>query len=341
MQQTKETSAAAAALHAGMPPTPLNVYARWWQLETYLREMVYTELRAAYGLGWLEHLGQRTTVRAARDRVNAYMASADSEELLTYADVTGLFDLIASERRLFDPLLPPQSRWQGYAEELAAIRNRIAHCRRPHPDDLGRVEQALRNLEPGARSFYSAYCDASPISPKSGDPLARAWVAQRHDAAARLVEHRRRKYGVQFRLEYSVRPWAPKSADRNSPSAAEGILWHAKWVLAEEVEPVYIWGKLNAELRELLVHLIFSGVSVEATFSAADPHAQIADAIGTLFDRLVPAAQVSRRRPETDFEELQQQHRADSERLPVKAQIGGIFSYFDPYESERFSIFGA
>jgi hypothetical protein len=330
-----------AAIHAGVPTPALEVYARWWQLETYLREVVYTEMRCAYGRDWMERLSEGAWVRAERDRANAYMASADADEVLAYADMGALLRVIDAHWELFEPILPPQPRWTGLCDELIAIRNRSAHCRRPHADDRARLEQALRNLEPGAREFYRSYCRSWPVTQKSRDPLARDWVRERHDAAARLVEHCRRKYGTQFRLEYSVRPWSEQPGNQDSIGATRGVLWHVHWALSEDIEPLVLWRSLQQEVRDLLVHLICDGVLVEATFAAADEEKAIADAIGHIFDRLIPASQSLWPKPERTFEEKMEARKAAAERLPPKAQIGGKFSYFDPYNPEAVTIFGA
>lgn len=69
------------AIGSGTPTEAIACYARWWQLESYVREIVYTELRSAYGTVWAEEVGERASSRAAGDRVNHYMASADAEDV--------------------------------------------------------------------------------------------------------------------------------------------------------------------------------------------------------------------------------------------------------------------
>lgn len=144
-------------LGSGVPEAAVASYARWWQIETYLREIVYTELRARYGSDWTEHLNPGVPNRAERDRINSYMASADAEDVLAYADASVLFELIEGQWELFGEMLPPEQRWSGMIDTMLAVRHRIAHCRRPHRDDLSRLEQWLRDLEGGARVFYGAY----------------------------------------------------------------------------------------------------------------------------------------------------------------------------------------
>ena len=74
-------------LGSGVPGEAIAFYGRWWQLETWLRDMVYVELRSRYGAGWRDELDEIAHKRARREDRNFYMTSADSEELLAYADV--------------------------------------------------------------------------------------------------------------------------------------------------------------------------------------------------------------------------------------------------------------
>jgi len=325
----------------GVPIPSLEVYARWWQLETYLREVAYTELRSAYGRSWASRLGDAASLRAERDHINSYMASADAEELLGYADFGALLRLLDAQWELFEDILVPRTRWAGLSEELSTIRNRSAHCRRPHVDDAARLEQALRNLEPGAREFYASYSRTRPIPRRSKDRLARAWAEGRHPAAERLLDHSRRKYGTQFRLEWSLRPWAGCDPDPHQLSQTRGLLWHAHWVLSEEPDPVEVWRTLSSDVRDLLVHLIFDGALVQATFAAADDARAIADSIGTIFDRLLTTAGNTWRLKEESFEQRWEAAREAQARLPLKAQVGGLRTYFDHYDPEKFSLFDA
>src|SRR5215207_6859981 len=150
-------------IDSGFSRETLALYGRWWQLETWLRELVYTEVRAERGSGWEAALGQQTATRAERDELNRYMASADRGDLLAFLDVGLLFKIIDDRWELFKPCLPPRVRWLGMADELQAVRHRIAHVRRPHRDDLARVEQALRDLDDGARVFHAAYAASRKV----------------------------------------------------------------------------------------------------------------------------------------------------------------------------------
>jgi hypothetical protein len=81
-EQIKTDKDSPRSARRGVPPSALAVYGRWWQLETYLREVTYTELRAAFGTSWAKDAGEAAPTRAERDQINAYMASADADEPL-------------------------------------------------------------------------------------------------------------------------------------------------------------------------------------------------------------------------------------------------------------------
>jgi hypothetical protein len=84
--------------------------------------------------------------------------------------------------------------------ELLKIRHRIGHCRRPHVDDLSRLEQTLRHLDSGAFRALTAFNRQWEPERSLDDPLVKAWVRNEHTAAARLVEHADRQDEVRFNL---------------------------------------------------------------------------------------------------------------------------------------------
>lgn len=178
-----------AAVARGVPHASVAFFARWWQLETWLRELVYLELRAAHGREWESAIRARAIELAGRDAVNAYMGSPDNENLLAYLDVGSLLALIDTDEhwRFWQHAMPRRVVWRGIANQLLDLRNRNAHCRRPHRDDLARIEQTLRDLEFGARRSLSAYNRQSRVADDLDDPVAAAWVRGDHSAARRLI----------------------------------------------------------------------------------------------------------------------------------------------------------
>jgi hypothetical protein len=316
------------ALKSGVPLPAFALFGRWWQLETYLREVVYTELRAKYGLKWLTVVDRVVAKRAVKDEINAYIRSADADDVLAYADTAILLALIDEHWPLFEPVLVPKQRWDGLTDLLLVIRHRSAHCRRPHRDDLERLELALRELEPGARRFYGSYADVTYVG-KGKDPLTRAWLGERHPDAARLIKHCDRQYKATFRLGYSVRPWAVAPKDENKISNNEGVLWQASLILgATTLDPQRFWSALKVEVRDLGVHFLLNQYSVDVTFAAVDPVNRIADAIGAIFGAAIET------RPSAESEIL-------GDGLPSKAQVSGPLSLFDPLNPELVSIFAA
>jgi hypothetical protein len=339
-----EAAAFERLLSAGVRSDALLFYGRWLQLETWLREVAYVELRAKYGMQWTQHLGGTAPKRAASDARNSYMASADAGDLLAYADVSHLFQLIEDRWELFEPLLPPQRRWQGLTDELRDLRNRNAHCRRPHRDDVSRIEQALRDLELGAQRFYVSYLDTRPLQ-ASRDPVARAWIKQRHAAAARLIAHAERQYEVRFRLGYSVRPWCAWPREDHI-TGTPGVLWHAKWILGpNQLTIADLWDERSQRAKpadDLVVHLLVDFTSVTATFAAIDPADQVANAIGEVFDDILTATTRTRH----DYfglttEDSLNHWRAGAVELPARAQIESPLTDVDPLNPRDLSIFKA
>lgn len=132
------------------------------------------------------------------------MASADSGELLTYADTADLFALIDDQWDLFKPLLPPQRtcRASASSSKSSATATRTAVARTPTTSRGSSRRCATSSPEPNASN--SSYLDTTPLQ-KSRDPIARAWIDRRHETAARLDGHAERKHHVHLRLSHSTR----------------------------------------------------------------------------------------------------------------------------------------
>jgi hypothetical protein len=156
-------------------------------------------------------------------------------------------------------------------------------------------------------------------------------------------EVERRQYEVRFRLGFSARPWATAPKHERVISGTRGLLWHAEWLLGpQDVRPADLWRGLRSAVRELLVHLIFDGSSLRATFAAVDDTDAIADAIGHVFDDLI----MTRRpmpplEPGQSLEELGTAWRGGADDLPPKVQVASALATFDPYNPDAFSIFSA
>lgn len=155
------------ALVGELPERVLYTYARLWQLETWIRRLVYIELRALAGNDW------QTRIRGSQRPLDAdqrltHMPTAERDPL-SYVQFSELRRIISDDWRLFEPFLPPKSIWEARLEEISQIRHRIAHFRKGHQDDLKRVVQLLRDLDQGFWRFCTSYNDPHPVLPQSDD----------------------------------------------------------------------------------------------------------------------------------------------------------------------------
>lgn len=207
-------AAIAAASPLSIGPGSLALYARWWQLETWLRELVYVELRARHGVGWLDVV-RVASGRQTLDATFTHMLSADTDNPLAYLDYSQLVSLIDANWDLCSYALLERASWNGRQAELARIRHRIGHCRKPHADDLGRLEQTLRDLERGRFIAHASYNDArSQLGGGHSGRVVRDWQHGEHETAQRLVEHASRQYETRIKVSLSRRPWAPRASGR-------------------------------------------------------------------------------------------------------------------------------
>jgi hypothetical protein len=152
-----------------LPERVLHTYARLWQLETWLRRLVYVELRARFGDGWKSHVGNWENPMGADKRLS-HMPTPEDDPL-SYTQLSGLCKIISGPHwDMFSAVLPPKSIWEGKLEEIKQIRHRVAHFRLGHEGDLARVLQLLRDLDKGFWTFCTSYNDAIPASPTTIPP---------------------------------------------------------------------------------------------------------------------------------------------------------------------------
>jgi hypothetical protein len=278
-------------LQHGLPADSVLILGRWWQLETYLRQLVYIQLKGLLGPGWDE------PIVSARKRWEAsaewgYMESPDDGLLMSYLDVSPLFDLIDEYwEQCSMGLGVPQNVWHGRIEELKPVRHRLAHCRRPHRDDLGRVEQLLRDIDPAARRLLGAYVDWLDPAPDLEDPVVAAWVHCEHPVAMRLVQHGHRIKGIHFELKTSALPWADRRAPMITGSA--GWFWVMHAVLDERTVTIddYLEAGAVRSLLNVAGHVVqASPWQLAVTIPAVGDPDTIADEIGRFLEPVFSAS---------------------------------------------------
>lgn len=270
----------------GMPSMASGLYGRWWQLETWLRSLVYVELRAAAGEAWVESLPKLTELRQQGERGFHYMATPDAQDRLAYTDASVLFNIMQDRWNLFENSLLSKNVWVGRVEELLAIRNRIGHCRRPHTDDLVRLEQTLRDLDGGAFMATSAFNRQWRADENWTDAVVDGWVRMHHEVAGHLIEHANRQYETAFELRYSRRPWCESSAEKQTISGVPGHVWHAFWYFrgGRSFNLRQFWRDVEPFRNVIFMVCADSPSSVEVSFSTMDDPETISVAIGHCFD---------------------------------------------------------
>jgi hypothetical protein len=256
-------------------------------METWLRQLAYVELRARDGRQW-DQAVLAASGRQSQDAQFRHMASIDTENPLAYLDYSQLIDLIGRNWEQFEPVLIRRSSWDSRQEELLRIRHRIGHVRRPHEDDLNRVEQTLRDLERGAFIACASYNrQAAPSAGQHDDAVDDAvtsgWIAQRHQVA-RLIDHADNQYETSVVFRLSRRPWA---AMPDNLASAPGVFWHASFFMRNRhVDVSDFWHADSfAVARQLALHLVADDPShISLTFAAADDDQAVADAIGAALE---------------------------------------------------------
>lgn len=158
-----------------IPLERLSTYTCLWQLESWLRTMVYVELRARYGDTWEENLKQRNRSAYKNDKALSHMPTR--EDLPTsYMQLTDLLETISTNWYLFKTYLPPKNLWKAKLVEISQIRHRIAHFRLGHNHDYDRVEQLLRDVDQGFWRFGTSYNANLPILPQSKDDVIKQFL---------------------------------------------------------------------------------------------------------------------------------------------------------------------
>ena len=113
-----------------VPEQALRVYARLWQFETWLRRMVYFELRALKGEDWSQDVPAAAGPFEA-DKALTHMPTPEMSAL-RYLSLSQLTKLVRGQWRCFEGYLPPQALWDAKLAEISQIRHRSAHFRVGH-----------------------------------------------------------------------------------------------------------------------------------------------------------------------------------------------------------------
>lgn len=158
---------------SGLNESSLILYARLWQLEKWLREMVYVELKTKKGRNWFNFTKTKNTYEA--DKAFTYIPTADDSPL-SFTTFPELIKLVQNNWDLFSEYFPPKHIWETKLEEIMHIRNRVAHFRNGHTDDISRLMQLMRDIDNGFWKFCTDYNNLQPILPPDRDPVALRYI---------------------------------------------------------------------------------------------------------------------------------------------------------------------
>ncbi|PJG47069.1 hypothetical protein CAF53_01590 [Sphingobium sp. LB126] len=158
-----------------VPLQVVNCYSRLWQLETWLRTMVYVELRALLGDHWADGIDPAPRSLAA-DKALTHMPTPEMNAL-SYATLGQLLQLVSNHWDCFACYFPPQTLWEAKLKEVSQIRNRVAHFRVGNANDYDRLILFLRDVDEGFWQFCTSYNAEFPILPPRSNPVSRKFMA--------------------------------------------------------------------------------------------------------------------------------------------------------------------
>lgn len=218
-----------------LPEDRLLLYAYLWELETWLREMVYTELVTRYGSEWQSKVEGNSSRAYTGDARLHHMPTREVLSL-SYALFSQLRKTISKHWALFREYLPPKDIWTAKLSEIDQIRNRVAHFRRGDPDDLNRVRQLVRDVDKGFWRFCTSYNDRLPILKPQRDPVSREfasldpfpWTEVEPRKFVR-IGHAPSDLVMSVTVELLRRPWL-KSRQRTSVIGHHGYLYDVELV---------------------------------------------------------------------------------------------------------------
>ena len=90
------------ALRCDVPLEAVALYARWWQLEGWLRQLAYFVLRSAWGVTWEDEVHNKAKKYLDNDNLT-YLSAPDKGDLLAYLDSSLLLRVRLQYRWSFGP----------------------------------------------------------------------------------------------------------------------------------------------------------------------------------------------------------------------------------------------
>ncbi len=217
-------------LSTGQNPELLKGYCIVHQIENWFRELVYLELKAHFALNWWEiackalDRSKGRGIPAERslkaDKAHPHMSTPETDPLW-FLSFDSLLRIIFDQKLwpIFHPYLTTKQLLRAKLEEIKPIRNRIAHCRSLHADDLNRLHVFVRDLDQGFWKFCTSYNNNRPIIAElKHDPVYRNFAARECISYAKVEPRTWARIGIHrctnlcLMVDYIVRPSATRQA---------------------------------------------------------------------------------------------------------------------------------
>ncbi|WP_438032049.1 hypothetical protein [Sorangium sp. So ce204] len=265
-----------------VPSAALRLYRLSWQLEVWLRTLVYVELRAAR-LEWGEllkpHVQEWPPQPQAGEAGVSHVAASDLWALssLSFHDLARVI-LGPSNWPLFSPYFPPRRNTEVKMEEIGTVRDRVVQFREPQAQDESRLKLFLQEWDPGLQRFCSRYTTGKvprgPIDDPVTEYLSAKWS--------------RVGYGIELNrpdLDWLYAP--PPYRGRPMFHASLRLLTHERYTAGSAVGVIYRLichpmsaGRMNLAdfldstraLHKHIIHIVVSPVDDEVAVTVPAVH---------------------------------------------------------------------
>jgi hypothetical protein len=174
--------------------------------------------------------------------------STPENDPLWYLSFDSLLKIIFDRRLwpLFQGYLTTKKLLRAKLEEIRPIRNRIAHNRSLHRDDLSRIEIILRDLDQGFWKFCTSYNqDNGFIAELRNDPVYQHFSAREHVPWAEVGPNQWARVGVRLGvdldmiLDFSIRP-STKRQPTSKISLMKGVIYDFTFSIAHNHDKIYL-----------------------------------------------------------------------------------------------------
>src|SRR2546425_6193058 len=294
-------------LPRGLSPDIVKGYCLLWQLESWFRELVYLELKSHYGLNWWTQADQarrrsrasgipaETSLRA--DKAHPHMSTPENDPLW-YLSFDSLLKIIFDRKLwpLFKNYLTTKSLVKAKFEEIRPIRNRIAHSRSLHRDDLNRIEVVLRDLDQGFWKFCTSYNhDNGFIADLQKDPVYKHFSNREHVPWAEVEPNKWARVGIRLGVDldmilgFSIRP-SQKRRPTSKISLMKGAIYDFTFSIAHHHDGNYLeYSRIltaTQSIHDRVLHIFLDSFQkqLRITFPAVIDTQSIIDAIEKFYE---------------------------------------------------------